>query len=71
MNQKLLRVMIILPNVLSYIILIGLVFIISSNFEGMKNSNMFMIWLMITVVIGIGSIVTSISIAKKIKKGIL
>lgn len=71
MNQKLLRFMIIFPNILSYIILIGLIMIITVNIEGMKNSNMLIIWLIITVVLAIGSILTSFSIIKKIKKGLL
>lgn len=70
-GTKYLRSMIIISNVLNYLILIGLVLFILLQAESILDSNMLMIWVIITIVIAISAIFTTYSIVKKIKQEII
>lgn len=66
-----LRLMIVFPNVLSYVLLIGLILFISTNYNGLKEAGMITYWLVITAGLAVGAVYTTFTIIKKIKQGAL
>lgn len=70
-NPKMLRFMIIFPNVLSYFLLIGLIVFISTSADILKAGNVYWMWIIVTAGLAVGSVYTTYSIVKKIKQGIL
>ncbi|MGN7476207.1 acyl-phosphate glycerol 3-phosphate acyltransferase [Solibacillus silvestris] len=70
-SPKVLRLLVIFPNVMSYILLFGVVVYIRTNLEMLKATDSLMMWLIIAAVLGPISLYTTFSIAKRIKNGTL
>ena len=70
-NPGMLRLMIIFPNVLSYLLLIGVIVFTISNFSTLQAAGKLWFWLLTLVVLGFLSVTTTISISKKLKAGSL
>ncbi|MBD8026181.1 acyl-phosphate glycerol 3-phosphate acyltransferase [Ureibacillus sp. Re31] len=70
-NPAVLRLLVIFPNVLSYILLLGVIIYIITNFAGLKAANALTFWLILVVILGPMAIYTTYSIVKRIKAGVL
>jgi len=74
MNQQkmppaLLRLIVIFPNVLSYLLLIGLIIFVITNYETLKATDNLTVWLIFIVVLAPAAAYTTFSIVKKIRAG--
>ncbi|AVK84627.1 acyl-phosphate glycerol 3-phosphate acyltransferase [Lysinibacillus sp. B2A1] len=74
MNQQkmppaLLRLIVIFPNVLSYLLLIGLIIFVFTNYETLKATDNLTVWLIFIVVLAPAAAYTTFSIVKKIRAG--
>lgn len=74
MNQQkmppaLLRLIVIFPNVLSYLLLFGLIIFVMSNYETLKATNNLTVWIIFIVVLAPAATYTTFSIVKKIRAG--
>ncbi|MFS0875179.1 acyl-phosphate glycerol 3-phosphate acyltransferase [Solibacillus isronensis] len=70
-SPKVLRLLVIFPNVMSYILLFGVVVYIRTNLEMLKATDSLTTWLIIAAVLGPISLYTTFSIVKRIKNGTL
>ncbi|MER2153980.1 MAG: acyl-phosphate glycerol 3-phosphate acyltransferase [Solibacillus sp.] len=70
-SPKVLRLLVIFPNVMSYILLFGVVVYIRTNLEMLKATDSLTMWLIIAAVLGPISLYTTFSIVKRIKNGTL
>lgn len=70
-SPKVLRLLVIFPNVMSYILLFGVVVYIRTNLEMLKATDGLTMWLIIAAVLGPISLYTTFSIVKRIKNGTL
>lgn len=70
-SPKVLRLLVIFPNVMSYILLFGVVVYIRTNLDLLKATNGLTMWLIIAAVLGPISIFTTYSIVKRIRAGVL
>ena len=73
MNQQkmppaLLRLIVIFPNVLSYLLLFGLIIFVMTNYETLKATNNLTVWIIFIVVLAPAAY-TTFSIVKKIRAG--
>ncbi|WP_155591402.1 acyl-phosphate glycerol 3-phosphate acyltransferase [Lysinibacillus cavernae] len=74
MNQQkmppaLLRLIVIFPNVLSYLLLVGLIIFVITNYETLKATNNLTVWIIFIVVLAPAATYTTFSIVKKIRAG--
>ncbi|MFF2795656.1 acyl-phosphate glycerol 3-phosphate acyltransferase [Lysinibacillus xylanilyticus] len=74
MNQQkmppaLLRLIVIFPNVLSYLLLFGLIMFVISNYDTLKATDNLTVWLIFIVVLAPAAAYTTFSIVKKIRNG--
>ncbi|MGG2055366.1 acyl-phosphate glycerol 3-phosphate acyltransferase [Lysinibacillus pakistanensis] len=74
MNQQkmppaLLRLIVIFPNVLSYLLLFGLIIFVFTNYETLKATDNLTVWLIFIVVLAPAAAYTTFSIVKKIRAG--
>ncbi|MFJ7733958.1 acyl-phosphate glycerol 3-phosphate acyltransferase [Lysinibacillus sp. NPDC097231] len=74
MNQQkmppaLLRLIVIFPNVLSYLLLIGLIIFVFTNYDTLKATDNLTVWLIFIVVLAPAAAYTTFSIVKKIRAG--
>ncbi|GAB0171085.1 acyl-phosphate glycerol 3-phosphate acyltransferase [Lysinibacillus sp. CTST325] len=74
MNQQkmppaLLRLIVIFPNVLSYLLLFGLILFVISNYDTLKATDNLTVWLIFIVVLAPAAAYTTFSIVKKIRAG--
>jgi len=74
MNQQkmppaLLRLIVIFPNVLSYLLLFGLIIFVITNYETLKATDNLTVWLIFIVVLAPAAAYTTFSIVKKIRAG--
>jgi len=74
MNQQkmppaLLRLIVIFPNVLSYLLLFGLIIFVYTNYETLKATDNLTVWLIFIVVLAPAAAYTTFSIVKKIRAG--
>ncbi|EFI67416.1 hypothetical protein BFZC1_17614 [Lysinibacillus fusiformis ZC1] len=74
MNQQkmppaLLRLIVIFPNVLSYLLLFGLIIFVMTNYETLKATNNLTMWIIFIVVLAPAAAYTTFSIVKKIRAG--
>ncbi|MCT1540707.1 MULTISPECIES: acyl-phosphate glycerol 3-phosphate acyltransferase [Lysinibacillus] len=74
MNQQkmppaLLRLIVIFPNVLSYLLLFGLIIFVMTNYETLKVTNNLTVWIIFIVVLAPAAAYTTFSIVKKIRAG--
>lgn len=70
-SPKVFRLLVIFPNVMSYILLFGVVVYIRTNLEMLKVTDGLTTWLIIAAVLGPISLYTTFSIVKRIKNGTL
>lgn len=71
MNPAVLRLLVIFPNVLSYMLLFGVIVFVITNFPTLKAENALNFWLIIIAVLGPMAIYTTYSIVKRIRAGVL
>ena len=71
MNPGLLRLFVVFPNILSYLLLIGVVIYILTNFSGLQAAGALTFWLVVLAVLAPMSLFTTYSIVKKIRAGTL
>ncbi|MEO4052570.1 acyl-phosphate glycerol 3-phosphate acyltransferase [Solibacillus sp. CAU 1738] len=71
MNPAVLRLLVIFPNVLSYILLFGVLIFIATNFAALKQAEALTMWVTIACVLAPMAIYTTYSIVKRIKAGVL
>ncbi|WP_445477618.1 acyl-phosphate glycerol 3-phosphate acyltransferase [Lysinibacillus irui] len=74
MNQQkmppvLLRLIVIFPNVLSYLLLFGLIIFVMTNYETLKATNNLTVWIIFIVVLAPAATYTTFSIVNKIRAG--
>ncbi|WP_144787576.1 acyl-phosphate glycerol 3-phosphate acyltransferase [Lysinibacillus fusiformis] len=74
MNQQkmppaLLRLIVIFPNVLSYLLLFGLIMFVITNYETLKATNNLTVWIIFIVVLAPTATYTTFSIVRKIRSG--
>ncbi|MEX3745877.1 MULTISPECIES: acyl-phosphate glycerol 3-phosphate acyltransferase [Lysinibacillus] len=74
MNQQkmppaLLRLIVIFPNVLSYLLLFGLIVFVKTNYDTLKATDNLTVWLIFIVVLAPAAAYTTFSIVKKIRAG--
>lgn len=74
MNQQkmppaLLRLIVIFPNVLSYLLLFGLIIFVMTKYETLKATNNLTVWIIFIVVLAPAAAYTTFSIVKKIRAG--
>ena len=74
MNQQkmppaLLRLIVIFPNVLSYLLLFGLIIFVMTNYETLKATNKLTVWIIFIDVLAPAAAYTTFSIVKKIRAG--
>ncbi|MFC3212534.1 hypothetical protein [Planomicrobium okeanokoites] len=69
MKNKTMRLGWILPNVLMYFLLIGLLVFISLNAEGLQEINQFIIYIMLALMLGLVTVGGSFRIRSWIKEG--
>ncbi|MGE8002418.1 acyl-phosphate glycerol 3-phosphate acyltransferase [Lysinibacillus sp. NPDC093216] len=74
MNQQkmppaLLRLIVIFPNVLSYLLLFGLIMFVISNYDTLKATDNLTVWLIFIVVLAPAAAYTTLKIVKKIRTG--
>ncbi|MGE7951401.1 acyl-phosphate glycerol 3-phosphate acyltransferase [Lysinibacillus xylanilyticus] len=74
MNQQkmppaLLRLIVIFPNVLSYLLLFGLIVFVKTNYDALKATDNLTVWLIFIVVLAPAAAYTTFSIVKKIRAG--
>lgn len=70
-SPKLLRLLVVFPNVMSYILLFGVVVYIRTNLDILKATDSLTMWLIIAAILGPISIYTTFSIVKRIRAGVL
>lgn len=70
-SPKVLRLLVVFPNVMSYILLFGVVVYIRTNLDMLKATDSLMTWVIIAAVLGPISFYTTFSIVKRIKNGTL
>ncbi|MEK4229793.1 acyl-phosphate glycerol 3-phosphate acyltransferase [Solibacillus sp. FSL H8-0538] len=71
MKPAVLRLLVIFPNLMSYILLFGVVVYIRTNLEALKAADALNVWLIIAAVLGPMAVYTTYSIVKRIKAGVL
>lgn len=74
MNQQkmppaLLRLIVIFPNVLSYLLLFGLIMFVITNYETLKATNNLTVWIIFIVVLAPAATYTTFSIVRMIRAG--
>ena len=71
MSPKLLRLLVVFPNFMSYILLFGVIIYIRTNLDALKAADALTMWLIVAAVLGPLSIYTTFSIVKRIRAGLL
>lgn len=69
MNPALLRLLVIFPNVLSYILLFGIIVFIITNFQALQQTGGLILWGIVACVLAPMAAYTTYSIIKKIRAG--
>ena len=69
MNPQVLRLLVIFPNVMNYILAIGIGIFIMTSMEEMKAQDALTFWIVAFIAILGVAIYTSVSIIKKIRAG--
>ena len=69
MPPALLRLIVIFPNVLSYLLLFGLIIFVISNYETLKATNNLTVWIIFIIVLAPAAAYTTFSSVKKIRAG--
>ncbi len=69
MPPAVLRLLVIFPNVLSYLLLGGLIIYVTTNYEILKATESLKVWLIFIAVLAPAAAFTTYSIVKKIRAG--
>ena len=69
MTPAVLRLLVIFPNVLSYLLLGGLIMYVTTNYEVLKSTESLKVWLIFIAVLAPAAAFTTYSIIKKIRAG--
>lgn len=70
-NPAVLRLLVIFPNVLSYLLLFGIIVYIITNFKGLLAADALNVWLLVAAVLTPMALYTTYSIVKRIQAGTL
>lgn len=68
-HPALLRLFVIFPNILSYVLLIGLIIFVTSNYAILQQSGALAMWLVIIAILAPAALFTTYRIRQKIKSG--
>lgn len=71
MSPAVLRLLVIFPNVLSYILLLGVIIFIATNFSALQQAGDLNTWVIIACILAPMALYTTYSIVKRIKAGVL
>ena len=71
MNPAVLRLLVIFPNVLSYILLLGVIVYLLTNYGALQAAGALTFWIVLPIVLAPMAIYTTYSIVKRIKAGVL
>lgn len=71
MSPAVLRLLVIFPNVLSYILLTGVIIYIATNFSALQQAEALSMWVIIACILAPMALYTTYSIVKRIKAGVL
>lgn len=71
MSPAVLRLLVIFPNVLSYILLFGIIVYIITNYTFLKTAESLNFWLIVLFVLTPMALYTTYSIIKRIRAGVL
>ena len=71
MNPAVLRLLVIFPNVLSYILLFGVIVYLLTNYGALQAVGALTFWIVLPIVLAPMAIYTTYSIVKRIKAGVL
>ncbi|WP_431027116.1 acyl-phosphate glycerol 3-phosphate acyltransferase [Lysinibacillus sp. LZ02] len=71
MNPALLRLLVIFPNVLSYILLFGVIVYIMTNFSELQAAGALTFWVILSLVFAPMALFTTYSIVKRIRAGVM
>ncbi|UED78645.1 acyl-phosphate glycerol 3-phosphate acyltransferase [Lysinibacillus sp. CD3-6] len=69
MPPAVLRLLVIFPNVLSYLLLGGLIIYVTSNYDLLKSTESLKVWLIFIAVLAPAAAFTTFRIVKKIRAG--
>ncbi|MDN4493437.1 acyl-phosphate glycerol 3-phosphate acyltransferase [Ureibacillus aquaedulcis] len=70
-SPALLRLLVIFPNVLSYLLLVGVLIYIATNFTALKTADALNFWFLLAALLCPMAIYTTYSILKRIRAGVL
>ena len=70
-TPKLLRLLVIFPNIMSYMLLFGVVIYVRTNLEMLKATDSLTMWIIFAALLGPLSVYTTYSIVKRIRSGTL
>ncbi|GGG31715.1 hypothetical protein GCM10007425_27960 [Lysinibacillus alkalisoli] len=68
-HPALLRLFVIFPNILSYVLLIGLIIFVMSNYAVLKANEALSTWLIIIAILAPAALFTTYRIVQKIRSG--
>ncbi len=71
MNPAVLRLLVIFPNVLSYILLFGVLVYLLTNYSALQAGGVLTFWIVLPIVLAPMAVYTTYSIVKRIKAGVL
>ena len=70
-SPAVLRLLVIFPNIISYLLLIGVLIYVATNFAGLKAAQELNFWLILIAILCPMAIYTTYSIVKRIRAGVL
>lgn len=70
-SPAVLRLLVIFPNIISYLLLIGVLIYVATNFAGLKAAQALNFWLILIAILCPMAIYTTYSIVKRIRAGVL
>lgn len=71
MNPAVLRLLVIFPNVLSYMLLFGIIVFVITNYSALKANDALIFWFIIMAALGPMALFTTYSIIKRIRAGVM
>lgn len=71
MNPAVLRLLVIFPNILSYMLLFGMIIYVVSNFTYLSSNGVLKIWIIFIAILAPMAGYTTFSIIKRMKAGVL
>lgn len=71
MNPAVLRLLVIFPNVLSYLLLFGVIVYLLTNYSALQAAGALTFWIILPIVLAPMAVYTTYSIVKRMKAGVL